>query len=55
MEAAHGKRSKVKAASILLRFDGQALTTFMPEAQKLAEPLDPRFLWEKAALGFLIH
>ena len=46
VEAAHGKRSKVKSTSILLRFDGQALTAFMPEAQKLAEPLDPQFLWE---------
>jgi exoribonuclease II len=46
IEAAHGKRSKVKATAILLRFDGQALAGFMPEAQKLAEPIDPRFLWE---------
>ena len=46
VEAAHGKRSKVKAGSILLRFDGQALGAFMPEAQKLALPLDPKFLWE---------
>src|SRR5947199_6326830 len=46
IEAAHGKRSKVKAAAILLRFDGQPLAGFMPEAQKLSEPIDPRFLWE---------
>ncbi len=46
VEAAHGKRSKIKAASILLRFDGQPLSAFMPEAHKLAEPLDPQFLWE---------
>ncbi|HEX7607430.1 MAG TPA: RNB domain-containing ribonuclease, partial [Usitatibacter sp.] len=46
VEAAHGKRSKVKAASILMRFDGQSLTAFMPQAQKLAEPIDPQFLWE---------
>ena len=46
VEAAHGKRSKVKAGSILLRFDGQSLTGFMPEAQKLADPIDPQFLWE---------
>ena len=46
VEAAHGKRSKVKAASILLRFDGQALGTLIPEAQKEAEAIDPRFLWE---------
>jgi exoribonuclease-2 len=46
VEAAHGKRSKVKAGSILLRFDGQSLSGFMPEAQKLADPIDPQFLWE---------
>ncbi|WP_171165381.1 ribonuclease catalytic domain-containing protein [Usitatibacter palustris] len=46
VEAAHGKRSKVKAASILLRFDGQSLVAMMPEAQKLSEDIDPQFLWE---------
>ncbi len=46
VEAAHGKRTKVKAAAILLRFDGQPLGAFMAEAQGLAEPLDPQFLWE---------
>ena len=46
VEAAHGKRSKVKAASILLRFDNQALQALMPEAQKLSEDIDPQFLWE---------
>jgi len=46
VEAAHGKRSKVKGTSVLLRFDGQSLGAFMPEAQKLAEPIDPQFLWE---------
>jgi exoribonuclease-2 len=51
VEAAHGKRSKVKATAILLRFDGQALTAFMPEAQKLSEPIDPGFLWEVCGPG----
>jgi exoribonuclease-2 len=46
VEAAHGKRSKVKATSILLRFDGQALSPFMQEAQKVADTIDPQFLWE---------
>jgi len=46
IEAAHGKRSKVKGTAILLRFDGQPLAGFMADAQKLAEPLDPQFLWE---------
>ena len=46
VEAAHGKRSKIKAASVLLRFDGEALSTFMPRAQALGEEIDPQFLWE---------
>jgi exoribonuclease-2 len=51
IEAAHGKRSKVKAGAILLRFDGQSLAGFMPEAQKLADPIDPQFLWEVCGAG----
>ena len=51
VEAAHGKRSKVKATAILLRFDGQSLSGFMPEAQKLADPIDPQFLWEVCGEG----
>ncbi|MEO7742412.1 MAG: ribonuclease catalytic domain-containing protein [Usitatibacter sp.] len=46
VEAAHGKRSKVKGSSVLLRFDGQPLGAFMSLAQDLAAPLDPQFLWE---------
>jgi exoribonuclease-2 len=46
VEAAHGKRSKVKASAVLLRFDGQSLAAFMPEAQARAEGIDPQFLWE---------
>src|SRR6187402_810109 len=55
VEAAHGKRSKVKAAAVLLRFDGQALSNFITEAQKASEELDPQFLWEAsgdAEFGF---
>lgn len=55
VEAAHGKRSKVKAGAVLLRFDGQALSAFMPEAQTRADALDPQFLWEvcgKDEFGF---
>lgn len=46
VEAAHGKRSKVKAGAVLLRFDDQALGSFMPDAQERAGEIDPRFLWE---------
>ena len=51
VEAAHGKRSKVKAANVLLRFDGQPLSAFMAEAQKLAAEIDPQFLWEVCGAG----
>ncbi len=46
VEAVHGKRSKIKAASVLLRFDKPALGEFMDHAQKIADELDPDFLWE---------
>jgi exoribonuclease-2 len=46
VEAAHGKRSKVKAAAILLRFDGQSLTAFMASAQELSQSIEAKFLWE---------
>lgn len=51
VEAAHGKRSKVKATGILLHFDGQALATLMAEAQKLADDIDPQFLHEVCGEG----
>jgi exoribonuclease-2 len=51
VEAAHGKRSKVKANAVLLRFDGQALSGFMQEAQAQAEAVDPQFLWEVCGAG----
>jgi exoribonuclease-2 len=46
VEAPHGKRAKIKAASVLLRFDASSLIEFMDVAQKTAEDLDPNFLWE---------
>ncbi|MCP5246329.1 MAG: RNB domain-containing ribonuclease [Burkholderiales bacterium] len=49
VEAIHGKRSKIKAASVLLRFEAPPLTDFMDRAQKVADELDPDFLWECCA------
>jgi exoribonuclease II len=46
VEAPHGKRSKIKAAAVLLRFDGGGLGDFMGSAQKLAEGIDADFLWQ---------
>src|SRR5262249_39720164 len=46
VEAPHGRRSKVKAASVLVRFEGSGLAEFAAEAQKLTEGMDVDFLWE---------
>jgi exoribonuclease-2 len=46
VEAASGKRVKIKAASVLLRFNAPAPTPMLAEAQKLAGEIDPGFLWE---------
>ncbi|MBA2483995.1 MAG: RNB domain-containing ribonuclease, partial [Nitrosomonas sp.] len=49
VEASHGKRTKIKAASVLLRFETPLLSEFMNYAQKLADKLDKDFLWECCA------
>lgn len=46
VEAPHGKRSKIKAAAVLLRFDVPVLSEFMDQTKKIADELDPNFLWE---------
>ena len=46
VEAPHGKRSKVKAANVLIRFDAGGLADFLPEAGRLAEGMDVDFLWQ---------
>ncbi len=54
VEAASGKRSKIKANNVLLRFEG-ALGELMPQAETLAADIDPQFLWEvcgDAEFGF---
>lgn len=48
VETASGKRSKVKAANILLRFAAPAPGEVMTEAETLAAELDADFLWEAA-------
>ena len=45
VEAPHGKRSKIKSATVLLRFNS-ALADFMPAVEALAADLDLDFLWE---------
>jgi exoribonuclease-2 len=46
VEAASGKRLKVKAANVLLRFAEPSPAALLAEAQALAADLDPNFLWE---------
>ena len=54
VESATGKRSKIKTANVLLRFE-HALQGFMDAAAGEAEKLDVEFLWEccgEAEFGF---
>jgi exoribonuclease II len=46
VEAASGKRMKIKAANVLLRFAEPSPAALLSAAQKLATELDPNFLWE---------
>ena len=45
VEAISGKRSKIKSANVLLKFEG-SLAGFMEQAQAQAETLESDFLWE---------
>jgi exoribonuclease II len=46
VEAASGKRLKIKAANVLLRFATPGPAETLAEAQRLAADLDANFLWE---------
>jgi exoribonuclease-2 len=46
IEALSGKRSKVKAANVMLRFTQPALAEFMAQAEALSETIEVEFLWE---------
>lgn len=48
VESASGKRSKIKAANLLLRFASPAPGEVMSEAETLSAELDADFLWEAA-------
>ena len=45
IESISGKRSKIKANAVVLRFES-ALEQFLPAAQALAEDIEANFLWE---------
>jgi len=46
VEAVHGKRTKIKAASVLLRFEAPPLAELMGKAETLAAEIDTDFLWQ---------
>ena len=46
VQTQHGKRAKVKAGSVLLRFEHASLSEFMEETRAVADDIDPGFLWE---------
>ncbi len=51
VETASGKRMKIKAANVLLRFADPAPGALLAEAQALADDIDPAFLWEVSGGG----
>ena len=48
VESVHGKRSKIKAANVLLRFTQPGLGEFMAQAERVAADMDVEFLWESS-------
>ena len=48
VETASGKRTKVKQASVMLRFGAPGPAELMSQAQQAADAIDPDFLWECA-------
>ena len=51
VEAVSGKRLKVKAANVLLRFQTPAPGELLGQAEALAADIDTPFLWECAGEG----
>lgn len=45
VESVSGKRSKIKSNAVILRFES-ALGAFLPEVEKIAQDIDPQFLWD---------
>ncbi len=46
VETPHGRRSKIKAASVVLSFERPAAAELLAEAHKFADGLDTEFLWQ---------
>jgi exoribonuclease-2 len=51
VETASGKRAKIKAASVLLRFKDPSASSLLDAAEPLAEGVEAEFLWECASDG----
>jgi exoribonuclease-2 len=46
VENAHGKRSKIKSANVMLRFAQPGLGDFLAQAESISAAIDVDFLWE---------
>ena len=46
VESPHGRRSKIKAANVLLSFERPSGAELLVEAQRFADGLDTEFLWQ---------
>ena len=46
VENTHGKRSKIKSANVLLRFEKPAMGEFIAQAEQVSAEIDLEFLWE---------
>ncbi len=55
VEAPHGKRSKVKAGAVLLRFKQPPPAALLEQAQTLAAGIDVDFLWQCCGGGEFAH
>lgn len=51
VESPHGRRSKVKAANVLLSFEQPGGAELLAQAQRFAEGLDTEFLWQCCGSG----
>jgi len=51
VETLHGKRSKVKANSVMLKFDSLGLNEFNTQVEAVSQEVDVEFLWECAPQG----
>lgn len=46
VQAPHGKRAKIKARDVLLRFTEPAVSELLPRAEAIAADIDTDFLWQ---------